>query len=73
MFTRQHYEALAKVLKDSKWPLGSLATDPRTILKITGDLMEVLREDNERFDFEKFRKASGQVWTGQDWIIKEAK
>ena len=71
MFTRQHYEVLAKVLKDSKWPLWQ--ADKGTILKITGDLMEVLREDNERFDFEKFRKASGQVWTGQDWKIKEEK
>lgn len=67
--TRKDYIKFAETIKNSIYPLGS-KFDNKTILKITEDLIEVFREDNERFDSERFRKACNHYWDGQEWKIK---
>jgi len=67
--TRKDYIKFAELIKNSIYPIGA-KFDNKTILKITEDLIEVLREDNERFDSERFRKACNHYWTGQEWQIK---
>jgi hypothetical protein len=67
--TRKDYIKFAELIKDSIYPIGA-KRDKNTILHITEDLIELFREDNYRFDSEKFRKACNHYWTGQDWKIK---
>jgi hypothetical protein len=67
--TRKDYIKFAETIKNSIYPLGA-KFDNKTILKITEDLIEVFREDNERFDSERFREACNHYWDGQQWRIK---
>ena len=50
MFTKQHFQALAKLLKE---------TDATTKQQLALDLAKLFSEDNPRFDRKKFFKASG--------------
>ncbi len=50
MFTKQHFIALAKLIKE---------TDARTKYELARDLAKFFSEDNPRFDSKKFFKASG--------------
>ncbi len=67
--TRKDYIKFAETIKNSIYPLGAKC-DNKTILKITEDLIEVFREDNERFDSERFREACNHYWDGKQWRIK---
>jgi hypothetical protein len=50
MFTKQHFEALAKLIKTS---------DAKTKFEIAQDMAKLFSEDNERFNVQKFFKACG--------------
>ena len=50
MFTKQHFIALAKLIKES---------DATTKQQLALDLAKLFQEDNSRFDSKKFFKASG--------------
>ncbi len=50
MFTKQHFVAIAKLLKES---------NAQTKYQIAQDLAKLFEEDNERFSSEKFFKACG--------------
>ena len=50
MFTKQHFIALAKLIKE---------TDAKTKYEIAQDMAKLFSEDNPRFDSKKFFKASG--------------
>ena len=50
MFTKQHFKALAKLIKE---------TDATTKQQLALDLAKLFSEDNPRFDSKKFFKASG--------------
>ena len=52
MFTKQHYIALAKLLKEP---------DATTKQQLTLDLAKLFKKDNPKFDSKKFFKASGLV------------
>lgn len=58
-FTRQHYKAIAEVIK-RHCDLQTIddATD-ETILDIVSDLSDYFASDNERFDRGRFMKACG--------------
>lgn len=50
MFTKQHFQALAKLIKES---------DATTKQQLALDMAKLFSEDNPRFDSKKFFKASG--------------
>lgn len=50
MFTKQHFEALAKLIKNS---------DAKSKYKIAQDLTKLFSEDNPRFESKRFLKACG--------------
>jgi hypothetical protein len=50
MFTKQHFIALAKLIKES---------DATTKYQIAQDLAKLFQEDNNRFSVSKFYKACG--------------
>ena len=59
MFTRQHYEAIAEILKEAgeDWQ-GGTPTEC-IIYGIRDQLADYFAQDNERFDREKFLEACG--------------
>lgn len=52
MFTKQHYEVTAKIIKDHDDTYGGKTT-------IAFDFAEYFKKDNPSFDWEKFMKACG--------------
>jgi hypothetical protein len=50
MFTKKHYEAIAKLIKEST---------AQTKYQLAQDLAKLFQQDNERFSFKKFAKACG--------------
>ena len=50
MFTKQHFEALAKLIKTS---------DAKTKFELAQDMAKLFSADNEKFNVQKFFKASG--------------
>ena len=50
MFTKQHFEALAKLIKES---------DAKSKFELAQDMAKLFLEDNERFNSAKFFKACG--------------
>lgn len=54
MFTKQHYEAVAKILKEEHEHAGHACVIPS---KIAERLAEMFATDNPRFDVERFRAA----------------
>jgi hypothetical protein len=50
LFTKQHFIALAKMLKE---------TDANSKQQLALDLAKLFKEDNKKFDSKKFFKASG--------------
>ena len=50
MFTKQHFETLAKLIKTS---------DAKTKFELAQDLAKLFSEDNEKFSSAKFFKACG--------------
>lgn len=63
MFQKQHYEAIAALLRERK----ATATDREEFaeqsmrLEIAQDFCDLFREDNPRFDGERFLRAAG-IW-----------
>jgi hypothetical protein len=61
IMTRKNYVAFARILKDARDDLGSATFHPVDVINRLEDaLTTYLRQDNERFDGERFRKASGR-------------
>lgn len=58
MMTRQHFELIASVLRDYR---GSLTTVEMTLDldRLTRDFADALYSTNQRFDRERFYRASG--------------
>jgi hypothetical protein len=52
MFTKQHFIALAKLLKES---------DATTKQQLALDMAKLFQEDNSKFNAKKFFKASGII------------
>ena len=50
MFTKRHFEVLAKLIKES---------DAKTKFELAHDLAKLFQEDNDRFNVSKFYKACG--------------
>ena len=50
MFSKQHFEALAKLIKTS---------DAKTKFELAQDMAKLFSEDNDRFSVSKFYKACG--------------
>lgn len=55
-FSRQHYESIARILKNDAQP----GVDAETLVQdIAEDLADLFAQDNPNFDREKFLKAAG--------------
>lgn len=52
MFTKQHFIALAKLLKE---------TDANSKQQLALEMAKLFKEDNSKFDCKRFLKASGLV------------
>lgn len=52
MFTKKHFEALAKLIKES---------DANSKYQIAQDMAKLFSEDNDRFNVSKFYKACGII------------
>ena len=50
MFSKQHFEALAKLIKES---------DANSKFELAQDMAKLFSEDNDRFNVSKFYKACG--------------
>jgi len=64
MFTKQHYEAIAKLLREYHQHNGTREYDggaevDAMIDQLIGDFGDMLDNDNERFDRVKFLKTIG--------------
>ena len=60
MFTKQHYKAIAEIIKDEKDNWGSNPTQVHiAIAEIAKDLAAYFAKDNPHFDRQKFLAACG--------------
>ncbi len=60
MFTTQHYEAVATILRDRRSSVSALGPGSDTMLRLVAkDFFKLFREDSERFDSAEFCKACG--------------
>ena len=61
MFTKQHYEVIAKIIKDNTSIAGLLTKDTDIILRygLIYELADYFQKDNPNFDRDKFITASG--------------
>jgi len=57
-FSRQHYEAIAKILKDAVSNTKNVSPE-FTVLEIGQKLIELFKQDNSRFDVNRFSQAAG--------------
>lgn len=66
-FTRQHFEAIANIIKDNDWSkLGQTSqSDERAqaahqvLRNVADDLADLFKQDNAQFDKARFMKACG--------------
>ncbi len=63
-FTKRHFEAIAKLLKDN----SNQSKD-----QLIENLVKLFQEDNSRFNVSKFYKASGITQETETEAIKQAK
>ena len=68
MFTRQHYEKLAKFIDENR----TYSDYSDSVRWAIDDLCEFFQLDNPRFNSTTFRKACGLVWneTKEEWEEK---
>ena len=64
MFTKQHFEALAKLIKTS---------EAKSKYEIAQDMAKLFSEDNDRFNVSKFYKACGILLETETTEQKQAR
>lgn len=68
LFTKQHYEAIARLLGESRAHFESDNGEIRVAIDLEYRFRSMLRLDNEKFDGDAFTKAIGEAYRS----IKEA-
>jgi len=59
MLSRKDYIAIASIIKENLKDAGDIEAQKYAIELMASDLIDYMQADNERFDIDKFEKASG--------------
>lgn len=59
MLSRKDYQAFASIIKQNLKDAGDVQAQKYAIEMLSSDIIDYLQADNERFDLDKFEKASG--------------